>query len=141
MTLIEHDRRRGFHTRFAELFACGPVAMLYGWEALHVHDAAFVKSQFQILLELQGNPHLAGFWLFIFGLACTTLSMSVYKWIRLGVHAALVLGWLGICAIFLTYKQPGLPLGIGGIFALTSIIVCCTIVWHEAQQAARPVSL
>lgn len=140
MTFFEHDRRRGIETRFGEMIL-GLVALGYGWHALHAPVPTKVSSQFQVLLMLEGAlfgvpvAWLTGIIMCLAGIAGILFAYSRFRSARFVAHVLLVASWVSIAMLFLTYKEPGIPLLNGMIFGLASAIVCITILFHEKHAS------
>lgn len=138
MQFFEQDRRHGIDTRFGEVIL-NLVGMGYGWHALHaqVPNPKGVNSQFQVFLMLEGSVFgipvswLVGIMMCAAGIAGVMFTYSRFRAARFVVHALLLLSWMSIMLLFLTFKEPGIPLLNGMIFGLASAIVCATILYHE----------
>ncbi len=140
MTFFQHDRRRCIDTRFGEAILC-LVALGYGWHALHAPKPSQITSQFQVLLLLEGTVFgfpvswLTGIIMCVAGIAGALFAYSRFHFARFVAHAMLVASWVGIAMLFLSYKEPGIPLFNGMVFGIASAIVCITILTHEKHAS------
>lgn len=129
---FEHDRRRCIDTRFTELIA-GVFAMIYGWKATQPG-----YSEFQQILALKDYAFEWGVGLFALGILMNVFAFSRFPRIRAGLAFALLGGWGGVVVLFLSYRNPGIPLWNGLAWIGVAVVVITTIVLHEKHARSAP---
>lgn len=131
---FEHDDRR-IDTRFTELVA-GIFAMIYGWKATQVG-----YSEFQQILALKDFAFEWGVGLFGLGILMNAFAFSRFPKIRAALAFALLGGWGGIVVLFLTNRNPGIPLWNGLAWIGVAAVVIAKIVIKEKRARSAPACL